>query len=98
MTDQKWLKDAIDRLEGKLDRIDTRLNDIDKVSVKQNEQLAHHIFRTELAEENIALLREQVLPLEKWAQYFTGIIKLIGILATIGAIVEVIIKLVEFAG
>ncbi len=99
MDNNKWLKEALDKLEMKVDRLDQRLQDISskhmEVHLANKSSLEEHIYRTELNEENIALLREEIKPLEKNVAMVHGALKLIGLVATLGAIVEVVLKVLS---
>jgi hypothetical protein len=95
-----------ERLELKIDKIDERLDSIDKTLIKQEENLKLHMYRTELAENNLKLLKQhidnetakitdRIQPIQVHVVQVQGIIKLIGILATVIAIVAGIWRLLE---
>jgi septation ring formation regulator EzrA len=92
--DREWLRNAIDKLDSKVDRLDQRLDNVDTTLAKQHEQLENHIFRTELNEENIAMLRDDFKPIQKHVVMISGALKAIGILSvvigTISGIIEVL--------
>lgn len=96
MDDTKWLKDALDKLDAKVDKLDQRLDTMRDIHYKNSESLQEHILRTELNEENIALLREEMKPLSKDVQRVHGALKLIGGLALLAGLGESIIKILEF--
>jgi phage-related tail protein len=58
------LNAKIDKVEDKLDtnfnKLDEKLDSIDKTLVKQHEQLSFHIQRTTLAEENLKVLKAYI--------------------------------------
>lgn len=93
MDDFTWLKKAIDKIETKVDRLDQRLDSLDTTSIKQAKDLESHIYRTELAEENIALLREQVTPVKTHVDRVEFAFKAIGFLTTITGVVTGMLKL-----
>lgn len=73
--------DTMGRVLNKLDKIDDKLNSIDKTLVKQEENLAEHMRRTEL-------LEEALKPVEEHVAHMRGIGKAIvymGILVSIAA-------------
>ena len=76
------------RTLDKLDRIDDRLNSIDKTLTEQAADLKHHIKRSDLAEANLALLREDVKPLKRAYFWAEGVLKLVGVLALILAVLK----------
>ena len=76
----------LDKLEGKLDRLDEHLSRIDVTLAVQAEQLATHIKRTELAEENLDLLRKELKPVQSHVLRVEGGLKLLGIISVIAAI------------
>jgi uncharacterized protein YPO0396 len=81
----------------KLDKIDEKLGSIDRTLIKQEENLKLHMYRTELAEANLTLLRrhvdnettkitERIEPIQVHVVQVQGIAKLLSILATAVAI------------
>lgn len=78
-----------EKLSQKIDKLDERLDSIDKTLIKQEGQLALHIRRTEIAEENIKMLRDDLKPIKKHVNMIEGIIKFLGILVTIGSVLKV---------
>ena len=69
------------RLEGKIDRLDMRLDAIDITLVKQNEQLAYHIKRTNL-------LETQVQPVVDHVTFVKVLVKALGVLALVVGILK----------
>ena len=76
------LKDLGEKIDGKLDKIEERLDSIDGTLIKQNKDLEHHIFRTELAEQNIEMLRIEFKPIQKRYEAVNVIFKIVGMFAT----------------
>lgn len=66
--------DINERILDKLDKIDDRLGKQDITLVKIQEDVAHHIHRTDLAEENTANIKKEtdarLQKLEKWYDKF----------------------------
>ena len=82
------MKDTVDRIEGKLDKISDRLNSIDVTLAKQEITLDIHVKRTNLLESKID-------PMESRWSNLLGVIKLVGfiaVLAGIGEAATIIIK------
>lgn len=66
MSDNTWFKQALERIESKVDKIDEKqdaqtseLNQIKVVQASQAVVLEHHVKRTDLAEEHISLLNKK---------------------------------------
>lgn len=96
MDDKKWLKEAIDKLDAKVDKLDQRLDDMRILDIENASQLKEHILRTELNEENIAMLREDFKPIQKHDFMVAGGLKLIGTVALVAGIIEGGVKVIEF--
>lgn len=71
-----------ERILDKLDKLDDRLNNIDKTLVKQEENLAEHMRRTDLLEKKFE-------PVEDHVKHVTGIGKAIAFIGVIAGIVKV---------
>ncbi len=69
------------RIEKKLDDSNEHLAAIDVTLAAQHESIKDHIRRTELLEINLE-------PIKKHVDMFNGVLKFIGILASIGIITE----------
>ena len=89
-----WLEEILTKLDTKVDKLDTRLDTIDITLAKHEANLNEHMRRTNIAEENIDLLRadtkqsfkeqsEEIKPLTKHVQRVEGFFKLLGIIASI---------------
>lgn len=68
-------------LNAKLDKLDERLDSVDKTLIKQEANLAEHIRRTELAELSIQDLRDTVEPIKTKMNMAEGAIKLLGLIS-----------------
>lgn len=93
--EDKVLK-ALENLDAKFDKHGDRLSKIEAVQAKQEANLGEHMRRTDLAEENIKLLRADLKPVQTHVAYMNGIFKGIGILVTIVGLLAGLVKLVEF--
>lgn len=98
---------ALSKFESKIDKLDERLDSIEKVQIKQEANIEHHVKRTDLAEENTAILREEMAknieaiqtdmkPVQAHVAYMNGALKLIGVVGTFVAIAAGIVKVLEF--
>lgn len=106
MENNNWLKDKLDSIETKVDRLDGRSDTIDITLAKQSVQLEEHIRRTELAEMNINLLKDQISsnkeetkndlkPIQTHVVQVHMVLKLIGVVASVASIVKGIFYALE---
>lgn len=87
--------DELDKkLSDKFDRVEARLDSMDKTLVKQEGNLAEHMRRTELAESAITNLDNDLKPIKKHVAMLQGVLKFIALMATIVGIVAGILKIV----
>lgn len=84
------------KTEEKLDKIAEDIVEIKVTLAEQAQQLKHHIYRSDLNEENIELLRTEVKPLGKHVATVNGVLKGIGGLAVLATIVKGVIEVVKF--
>lgn len=90
--------DLLVKILEKQEKIGEDINEIKVVIAVQEEHLKTHIRRTELAEENISLLRNEVEPIKKHVQYINGILKFIGLLSVITTLIASVLKVVDYIG
>ncbi len=83
--------DRLVRIEDKIDAVGQKIGSIDVTLASQHESLKDHMRRTELLEQSIE-------PIKKHVNMVSGALKLIGLLATIGAIIEGIVALLTYLG
>ena len=83
--------------ENKLDRIVEKIDAIRDDIAEIKVDLARHIYRTDIAEENIELLREELRPVEKHVEQMRGALNLVkilgiilGVLLSIAAVVALV--------
>lgn len=69
--------------ENKLDKIVEKIDMIRDDIAEIKVDLAKHIYRTDIAEENIELLREELRPVEKHVEQMKGALNLVKILGVI---------------
>lgn len=77
------MEKKLEAIENKVDRLDERLDTIEKVLIKQELNLEIHIKRTNLLEESVELLRQDLRPVERHVDYIHGALKFIGIVSLI---------------
>jgi chromosome segregation ATPase len=86
----------MDKLNEKLDSIEREVVEIKLILVKQEENIRHHIRRTDLAEESLKELREQIKPIEKHVQHVEGALKLLGGISVFAAFLVAILEIIKF--
>ena len=72
------MREQLDKIEEKVDRIESKISSIDVTLAKQAKDLEHHIYRTELAEENLELIRKEMIPVKKHVALMDASLKVIG--------------------
>jgi hypothetical protein len=72
-----------ERIYEVLDKMSEDISQLKIVSAKQEENLKEHIRRTELAEENLAMLRSEMQPLKEHVIAINGVLRIIGVLSII---------------
>jgi len=77
------MREQLDKIEEKVDRIESKISNIDVTLAKQAKDLEHHIYRTDLAESNIELLRTEMQPVKKHVALMDAGLKIIGALSSI---------------
>lgn len=88
------MKTQLDKIEAKIDEVEEKLSSIDVTLAKQAKDLEHHIYRTELAEANIELLRTEIQPVKKHVAIMDAVFKIIGVLASVTTFIMGVIKLI----
>lgn len=96
MNDDQWLKLLLDKLDNKVDSIDQRLEEMQEVHQKNSLSLIEHVERTNFLEEQVALMREQISPIEKHVDHVNFTFKLIGIVASCIGFIAGLIKTLSF--
>jgi predicted nucleic acid-binding Zn-ribbon protein len=89
------MQEQLDKIEEKVDRIEEKISNIDITLTKQAKDLEHHIYRTDLAESNIELLRSEIQPVKKHVALMDASLKVIGAIASIATFVLGIIRLIS---
>lgn len=81
----KEIKEAIKELDTKIDQHTEILARMDKTLAIQALQLETHMKRTQVAEDNLALLREEFKPIQNHVEFINKLSKLIALSATVGS-------------
>lgn len=79
----------LERLETKLDKIGDDIGNINVTLAKQHVTLEEHIRRTEL-------LEQKILPLERHVSATHGVLKFLGVVGVLAAIVEGLFTALEY--
>lgn len=88
-------KDIVGRVLDKLDKVDSRLNDIDKTLVRNTVSLEEHMKRSDNLEKMITKVESDMLPLQKHVSYMHGAFKLVGVLSLVVGLLVGISKLIK---
>ncbi len=71
-------------------KLDERLDGIDKTLVKQEENLKHHMYRTELAEKRLEHIETDMSPLKDHVKLIHSLGRFLGWLIGSGAIIALL--------
>lgn len=80
------------RIFEKLEKLDERLNSIDKTLERNTTSLEYHVMRTNQNEKLIEALKADLKPVEVHVQYMHGAFKLLGVLTLIAGLLKIFIK------
>lgn len=83
--------------ENKLDKIVEKIDAIRDDIAEIKVDLARHIYRTDIAEENIELLREELRPVERHVEQMKGALNLVKILGVVLGVILSIAAVVALA-
>jgi hypothetical protein len=84
MSDQVFM--LLNKLDNKLDKLDEKFDNMEKTQIQQAASLDMHIRRTEIAEENIEMIRGDIKPLTSHVQMVKGMGKFIALISTVAGI------------
>lgn len=87
------MKEHLEKIEAKVDIIEEKISNIDITLAKQAKDLEHHIYRTELAEENINLIRQEMQPVKKHVALMDAGLKIMGALSSVAMFILGVVKL-----
>ena len=80
------MKEILNRIEAKVDKLDENMTTMDKTLVKQEANLAEHMRRTELLEIQHAQIESELEPVKNHVNQIKGVLKLLSfILPIIGS-------------
>ena len=84
-----------DRMEKKLDDILEKVHSIDKTLISQHISLEHHIRRTDLLEDKVFGVEEEIKPLKQGVATIKGVFKLISF---IGLAISMLVGVLKLLG
>lgn len=90
----QMLVSHLERIEGKVDKLDERLDSAEKVAIKQEANLEKHMLRSDLLEQSQGDLKEAVKPILKIYTVAWGITKIVGAISLVVGTISGILKLV----
>lgn len=82
------MDELIKRLEAKVDKLDERLDNMDKTLVLQEANLKEHMKRSDLLEKKLE-------PVEKHVHAVNTIFKLIGVVASLATVAKLFLTLLD---
>lgn len=71
------------------------ISDIKVLVGKQEENLRLHVYRTDLAEQNIESLRREIIPLKTNYNYIHGGLKFLGLAAAVVTLISSVIVIIK---
>jgi len=84
-------RDVIDMDMDRLNRIEDKLDKMLEVQVEMQKDVAHHIYRTELAEANIEKIANEIKPIQEHVAFLRVSGKLLaGVVAILAAVASII--------
>jgi BRCT domain type II-containing protein len=87
-----------ERIYEVLDKISDDVSELKVTSAKQEENIKEHIRRTEIAEENLELIRKEMQPLKEHVIVINGVLKIVGAVSVIVGSIAGIVRMFEIIG
>jgi predicted nucleic acid-binding Zn-ribbon protein len=76
-----------------IERLDSRLDEIDKTLVRQEANLKHHVYRAEANEKRLERIEGDIEPIKAHVSRLNGAFIMVGLTATVIAILTATVKL-----
>jgi len=92
------IKDTFQTIIDIQNNINKELAEIKVILAKQEAQLEYHIKRTDIAEENIEILKKELNPIKQNIEALKIIIKSLSVISIIIGIIVGIFKLINYLG
>lgn len=86
--------DLLEKIYHKVEKLSDDMSDMKVVAGKQESNLVEHMRRSDLLEENIEILRESIVPVQKHVDMVSGALKLIGFVGIAAGVVKLVLELV----
>lgn len=83
----EWMKETLIRIDGKIDRLDERVGNLEVHGAAMTKDLNYHIHRTNL-------LEDELKPIKNKHEQLKGILKFIGGVVAISSAIESILHLI----
>jgi len=77
------MEETVNKLENKLDLLDARLDKITIILAKQEQNLKLHMRRSELNEEAVKILKDEVKPIQEHVLKINFLMKIFGVIGGI---------------
>jgi hypothetical protein len=84
-----------DRVEIKLEQIDSKLDEMKIVQAAQAKDIEHHIARTDLLQEYVINLEKEITPIKDKYRELIGVAKFLGYVGGFLGVVATVLKIVE---
>lgn len=81
-------------MDERLGRLEDKLDRVLEIQVEMQQDVAHHIYRTELAENNIEKIASQIRPVQEHVAFIRGLGRLVMAISAIGAALATVIQLI----
>ena len=78
----RLIHEKVEKLDSKIDTISSDIVEIKITSARHDENLKLHMKRSDLAEEGINLLKDELVPIKKHVNYVDGIVKFLAVMST----------------
>lgn len=89
------LNDSVKELKDKLENVDQTLQSIDRTLVRNTESLEYHVKRTNLLEQQVTDLKEELDPIATHVDRVNFLVKLIGALGGSVAVIYYGLQIIE---
>jgi tetrahydromethanopterin S-methyltransferase subunit G len=89
------VQEALKRLDDRLEKIESRLTEIDRTLLVNTSSLEKHMLRTELSEKRLEKIENELIPVSRHVSQVSGALKFVGILSLVTGFIYTAVKLVS---
>jgi tetrahydromethanopterin S-methyltransferase subunit G len=89
------VQEALKRLDDRLEKIESRLTEIDRTLLVNTSSLEKHMLRTELSEKRLNKIENELIPVSRHVSQVSGALKFVGILSLVTGFIYTAVKLVS---